>query len=138
MMAKDVKVGVERGGGPAPGYLWNVFILDLAFEEAMGFLNEDQYQHISMQFKELARENDPSHSQTGSVDAIDDFHELRDKGGILGGMNVRVFFCLDKSRSAIVVLGACKKQNDGPTPLGVKKRIARRLRKYLNGDYGVP
>src|SRR5215469_490289 len=114
-MKRPVKVGVLRGGGPPPGYQWNVHILDLAFDETMGFCNGDQYQHLAMQMKELAREEDPTHSQTLSVDAIEDFHELRDKGGILGGMNVRVFFFLDKKIQALVVLGAIKKQNDGPT-----------------------
>lgn len=133
-----VKVGVEKGGGPPPGYVWNVWILDLAFEEAMSYLTQDQYQHVAMQFKELAREIDPSHPATASVDAVEDFFELRDKGGVLGNMNVRVFFCLDKDRAAIVVLGTIKKQNNGPTPLGDKLRMARRRRKYFNGEYGRP
>ena len=135
---KQLKVGVEQGGGPPPGYRWRVLILDAAYDEAMGFLSEDQYQHIAMQVKELAREVDPTHPATGSVDAVEDFHELRDKGGILGGMNVRVFFCLDKSLTGLVILGAIKKQNDGPTPFGDKRRIARRRRKYFAGDYGSP
>jgi phage-related protein len=50
-------------------------------------------------------------------------------------MNVRVFFFVHKPRSAIVVLGAIKKQNDGPTPKGDKIRMARRMRMYLNGDF---
>jgi hypothetical protein len=93
---------------------------------------------MAMQVKELARENDPTHPLTASVDAIDDFHELRDKGGILGGVNVRVFFFLDKAQSALVVLGAIKKQNDGPTPVGDRRRMARRKRKYLNGEFEGP
>jgi hypothetical protein len=137
-MGKEVKVGVEEGSGPPPGYRWTVLILDIAFEEAMNFLNEGQYQHMAMQVKDLARDVDPTHSRTASVDAVGDFHELRDKGGVLGGMNVRVFFYLDKSKTALVVLGAIKKQNDGPTPIGDRKRIDRRLRKYINGDYGGP
>jgi hypothetical protein len=83
----------------------------------------------------LAHEIDPSHPQTASVDSVEDFYELRDKGGVLGGMNVRIFFLLDKQKSSIVVLGGIKKQNDGPTPLGAKIRMRRRARKYRNGDY---
>jgi len=101
----------------------------------MKFLNDDQYSHLALQFKELARETDPSHAQTADIDAIEDFYELRDKGGVLGGMNVRVFFLLDKQRSTIVVLGGIKKQNDGPTPLGAKIRMRRRARKYRSGEY---
>ena len=135
MGRKHLKVGVQRGSGPPPGYRWTVWIADIAHREARKFLNTDQYQHIAMQVKELAREDDPTHSETASVDAIEDFHELRDKGGILGGMNVRVFFYLDKPNKAFVILGAIKKQNDGPTPKPDKIRMARRLRKYRNGEF---
>ena len=36
----------------------------------------------------------------------------------------------------LVILGFILKKNDGPTLVGVKERMRRRLRKYLNGDYG--
>jgi hypothetical protein len=134
-MAKQVKVGVTQGGGRPPGYLWGVNILDEAFDEVMKFLSHDQYRHLALQFKELAREPEPSHSRTASVDAIEDFFELRDRGGILGSLNVRVFFLLDKQRRSIVVLGGIKKQNDGATPIGAKIRMRRRARKYRNGEY---
>ena len=32
------------------------------------------------------------HSLHMSTDAIEDFYEMRDKGGILGPLNVRVFY----------------------------------------------
>lgn len=92
MGRKNLKVGVQQGGGPPSGYKWTVWIADVAHREAKRFLSADQYHHIAMQIKELAREEDPTHSQSASVDAIEGFHELRDKGGILGAMNVRIFF----------------------------------------------
>jgi hypothetical protein len=137
-MGTELKVGVRRGGGPPPGYRWTVLVLDVAYEESRKFLNEDQYEHVAMQVKELAKEDDPTHSKVASVDAVEDFHELRDKGGILGGMNVRVFFILDKVEACLVVIGAIKKQNNGPTPFGDKVRMTRRRRKYLNGEYDGP
>lgn len=137
-MAGNIKVGVRVGGGPPPGYQWNVWVTDLARDEASGELDEDQYQHMALQVKDLAREADPTHSRTASVDAIEDFHELRDSGGILGGKNIRVFFYLDKERKALLVLGVINKQNNGPTPIGDKKRMSRRLRKYLSGELSGP
>jgi hypothetical protein len=133
MPRKELKTGVRRGGGPPPGYRWNVVIPDLVFDEAMGFLNSDQYEHLAHQFRELAREPIPTHSRMHSIDAVEDFHELRDKGGILGSLNVRVFFFLDKDDASIVVLGAIHKQNDGPTPRADKIRVSRRKRLYLDG-----
>jgi len=133
---QQVNVGVKRGGGPPPGYRWNVGMIDFVHDEVMGFLSPAQYQHIAMQVKELAREVDPTHSSTASVDSIEEFYELRDKGGILGKKNVRIFFGIDKKSSAIIILGGIKKENDGPTPAGDKVTMRRRWRKYKSGDYG--
>jgi len=134
-MSKDLKNGVRRGDGE-PEDRWNVIILDLAFQDGMRFLSEAQYQHVAEQVRELAREIDPTHPITQRVAAIEDFFELKEKGGPLGKINVRVFFVVDKPRVAIVILGAIFKQNDGPTPFGDKKRMQRRKRKYLGGEYG--
>jgi hypothetical protein len=132
---KPIKTGILRGEGPPPGYVWNVLIFDLAFREAMSFLNDDQYQHIAMQFKELASENDPSHSCLADVKQIEDFLELRDKGGILGKINVRVYFGLEHNKKNLVVLGCIKKESEGKTPTGDKIRMQRRWRKYKSGEF---
>lgn len=135
---KQIKIGVSAGGGPPPGFLWSVWILDRAFDEARVILNQRQYQHLASQFQELSSEADPTHSATCDIRAIEDLFELRDWGGILGGLNVRVFFGIDKLRRGIVIVGAIQKQNNGPTPLGDKVRVRRRWRKYVSGDYGYP
>jgi phage-related protein len=128
---KRIKVGVKEGGGPPPGYKWNVEILDQAFEEAMGFLSEDQYDHMADQVRELATQDDPTHSQTVDVRAIEDFYEIRDKGGVLRKISARVFFFTHKVSRTIVVLGALKKETNGPTPIGDKCMMRRRRRLYL-------
>jgi hypothetical protein len=132
---KRLKVAAVRGGGPPPGLEWNIWSLDLAYDEAMEFLDSDQYRHVAQQFWDLARQPDPTHSEIISVRPIEDFHELRDWGGILYPHNVRVFFGVDKMSRAIVVLGAIDKKNDGATPTGDRVRMRRRWRKYCNGDY---
>jgi hypothetical protein len=137
MNKSSLKIGVHLGDGAPPGFQWNIGILDFVFDEAMKFLDEGQYSHLAEQFQELAYQADPSRSLTVSVDAIDDFYELRDKGGILGGLNVRVFYCIDKVTRAIIVIGAITKQNDGPTLNAVKIRMRRRFRAYLRGEYGT-
>ena len=135
MARKPVKVGVKVGGGPAPGYKWNVEILDVAYKEAMGFLDDDQYDHLANQVKELASGDDPTHSETISIDQIEEFHELRDWGGILHPFSVRVFFGVDKEKRSIVILGTLKKQNNGATPAGDKIVMRRRWRNCLKGEY---
>lgn len=135
---KPVKTGVRRAEGPPPGYKWSVDILESAFREVMAFLNRDQYQHLAMQVKDLATEDDPSHSLTCRVDQIEDFFELKDKGGILGKINVRVFFGLEHSQKRLVVLGCIKKETSGPTPTGDRVRMRRRWRKYRAGEFESP
>jgi hypothetical protein len=137
VMAKGIKVGVHKGDGD-PAYKWNVLVLDLAFKDAMGFLDDAKYHHEVEQIQELAREMDPTHAVTQTIASIEDFFELKDKGGPLGKINVRVFFTLDKPRAAIVILGAIFKQNNGQTPFGDRKRMKRRKRKYESGDFGEP
>ncbi len=137
-MGRQVKTGVRKGAGVKPGYQWTIHYLNWARREAMEFLSEPQYQHIVDQIKQLARETDPTHSQTCSIDAIDDYFELRDKGGLLGKINVRVFFGIKKQpEHTIVVLGCIKKENNGATPLGDRIRMQRRWRKYRHGEYEV-
>ncbi len=88
--------------------------MELAFREATKAFNQAQYQHLVLQFQELAREDIPTHSKTADIDAIEDFHELRDKGGVLGSVNARVFFGIDKQSRAIVILGAIQKTEQWP------------------------
>jgi phage-related protein len=128
---KKIKTGVREGAGRPPGYKWSVLILDQAFEEARNFLNDPQRSHMAMTVKELARQDDPTHSVTVDVRPVEDFHEIRDKGGILGNINVRVFYFVSKANRSIVILGAINKKNDGKTPEGDKIRMRRRIRTYL-------
>lgn len=140
MDAKAIGIGVKEGCGPPPGYKWSVWILGVAFDDAMRFLSPVQYEHLAMQFKELASQDDPTHSDSISVRSMhpESYCELRDKGGVLGNINARVFFGIDKESRAIVVLGSINKKNDGQTPLGDIIRIRRRWRMYQNSEYGKP
>jgi hypothetical protein len=137
-MDKPLKVGAHVGGGPPPGYLWSVYFLSMAREEAMGFLDAAQYAHTAGLFKALASEADPTHPLTVRVQGIEDYFELKDKGGILGKINLRVFFVVDQAKRAIVVLAAVKKEEDGATPMWMEIRVRHRLRRYRAGEFGVP
>ncbi|MEX0717448.1 MAG: hypothetical protein WD066_12715 [Planctomycetaceae bacterium] len=133
---RTLKVGVREGGGPPPGYEWNVGLIDFVCAEAVDVVGQVGYDHLAMQVRELASQPVPSHSDTVDIRPIEDFFEIRDKGGVFGGANVRLFFGIDKATRAIVPLGVIKKQNDGQTPLGTKITMRRRWRKYRSGDYG--
>lgn len=132
MARKQLKIGVTE----EPPFVWTVEILDVAFREAMEFLDVDQYRHLAEQFRELATQDDPTHSDTISLDKIEDFFELRDWGGILYPHNVRVFFGVDNEQRRIVALGTFEKRNDGPTPKGTVVTMRSRWRRYRLGEFG--
>ena len=113
-----------------------MWILDCVHNEALSILTEAQYQHLSLQVKELAGHDDPPHSDVLTLRPIENFFELKDKGGILGKLNIRVFYGIDHNKRAIIILGIINKQNDGPTPAGDKVRIRRRWRNFKDGNYG--
>jgi mRNA-degrading endonuclease RelE of RelBE toxin-antitoxin system len=125
------KVGVRQGGGPPPGYEWNVEILPQVRVEARAFLDDDQYAHISRQVRELARHEDPTHSDTLDIRPVQEMFELKEKGGILRRLNVRVFYFIFRPTRTIVILGAFVKQNDGPTPPGDLWRMGKRMRREI-------
>jgi hypothetical protein len=128
---KTVKIGVKQGTGPPPGYKWNVDVLGQSHEEAMAFLNEEQYEHLSRQVREVAKEDDPGHCSTVDVKAIEDFYEIREKGGGLRKLNVRIYFSVYMRTHTLVILGVIKKENEGQTPTGVRFTMRRRMRLYL-------
>jgi hypothetical protein len=136
-MAKSLKVGVSRGGGPPPGFKWSVSYLDLAGNEARDLLNEAQYAHVVDQLRSVASETTPTKPKTLDVRPIEDHHELRDKGGILGKINLRVYFTLDSGKQVILVLGVVKKEADGPTPNWIKIRMRGRLRHLRDLGWNV-
>jgi hypothetical protein len=127
---KAVKVGVVIGGGPPPGYQWNGKVLDCAHAESLSLFTEVQRDHLNEQFREACREVEPTTCATLDIRPIGGFYELRDKGGVLGNNNARVFFFLDKAARTIVVIGAIKKQNNGKTPNWEVVRMRRRMRLY--------
>jgi hypothetical protein len=134
---KQIKIGVKKGGGPPPGYEWNVWILDAAFEDAMDFLSPLQYEHMAELVRDLATHSDPTQSDALSLDKIETFHELRDWGGVLCGLNVRLFYGVDKKSRGIVVLGIIAKKNNGATLVPDRVLMRNRWRKYKRGEYGA-
>ncbi|AMV18278.1 hypothetical protein [Planctomyces sp. SH-PL14] len=135
MEPKQLKTGVVEGSSDPP-YQWTVGILQLAFDEAMEILTDGQYRHVALQFQELARQDSMVRSETISIDKVEDCYELREKGGILGNINLRVFFGIDDHRKCGIVLGVFHKKNDGATPVPVKNRMRLRWNRYINGAFG--
>ena len=110
--------------------------LTVAEQQVRKWLDDAQYEHLVDQVRALAEEDDPTHTQALDVRPVEDYHELRERGGPLGSIAVRVFFGIDKGRGSIVVLGVEKKKTR-QTPIATKVKMRNRWRRYKRGDYGV-
>ena len=119
------------GIGDAPT-LWPVKYWPCVHGESK-FLNAQQYWHVADQISEMAREVEPCRCSTVDIAKIGDFWELKDKGGPLGKINLRVFFFVNTDLHEIVILGVHKKEDENQLRTSVITRISRRLRLYLQG-----
>jgi hypothetical protein len=133
---KPLKVGVMEGTEQETKVLWSVGVLDVAFQEAMSFLDKSQYNHLKLQVIDLACTAEPTRSPAVDVRPIDCFYEIRDKGGLLGGINARVFIGIDHRKRSIIVLGAYHKKKNGKTPQAVIIKNRARWNRYMRGDFG--
>lgn len=107
---------------------WELGYLEAAEREARKLLTDEQYDHVVGLFDDLAYESDPTKSQTLDVSPIEDFYELSDKGGILGKINVRVYFTVVEDKRLILALSVYKKEEEGKTPEHIKIKVRNRLR----------
>lgn len=108
--------------------VWLLGYVTTAQDDAKKFLTPEQYAHAVRQFDELAAEQNPRKSLTQDVRPIDEFYELREKGGILGRINLRAYFAVFDEARLILVLGCYKKEDDGQTPPFIKIKMRNRLR----------
>ena len=117
---------------PSPeAAIWSLAYVDVAAKEGKRILDETQYAHALQQIEELARADDPRRPATLDVKSIERFFELRDKGGVLGRINLRVYFAVLDDSHTIIVLGCYKKEDEGQLPTRIKVRIRNRLRFIL-------
>ena len=123
-----VKIRTPKEGVAHERPQWQLSYFDVAEEEARKILTDEQYAHVVECFRDLAHESDPTKSQTQDVGKIQEFYELREKGGILGKINIRVYFSLIESKKLILVLSVYKKEQEGPPPGYVVTRARQRLR----------
>lgn len=121
---------VKKGLGE--NAVWALAYLKVSAEEGHSFLTDLQYDHAVEQFEALALEQDPTHPKAAiSVQPHGEFMELRDKGGVLRKINLRVYFILiDRPTKTIVVIGAYKKEDEAQTPKHIVIKMRNRA-KYV-------
>jgi hypothetical protein len=116
---------------------WKVLALKKAREDAKDFLNDTQYAHVVELVRRLKDWQDRKQLTDLRIQKIrNDLWELKDKGGVLGKINVRVFFAPLSERKEIIVLGAFKKEMEDQTPGHMIVKMERRLSDYLEDQEG--
>jgi hypothetical protein len=93
-----------------------------------------QYLHVSDFVCQLVGFGSRRYDPTLRIAPIEEFWELKEKGSVLGRINLRLYFAYLSDRNEVVILHAYKKEDDGATPKYVLIRVRNRLRMYLNGE----
>ncbi|MCX7427687.1 MAG: hypothetical protein NTW96_18920 [Planctomycetia bacterium] len=112
---------------------WVVVVLEAAKKEGHKILTDLQYDHIVDVLKRLVDFGNPAATGDLDIKPIRSFHELREKGGILGRINLRVYFGVVSEEGELVVAKVYKKEDDGPTPRHVVVLVEDRLETYKEG-----
>jgi hypothetical protein len=127
-MTRKIQKGVRiTKGWPRK---WKVVVLEVAKNEGKRILDTCQYQHIVEVIKRLKDFGNYEELSDLDIEPISDFWELREKGGPLRKINLRVYFAILKDDKILVILKAYKKEEDGQTPQHVIVSIQHRLNEY--------
>lgn len=128
-MSEPVPLFLRHAGVGDPPLVWSLMFWPAAVAEAK-ILTAGQYWHVADQLMELGRSTDPSKCTTLNIAKIGNCWELKEKGGPLGKINLRVFFYVDDMNGTIIVLRVHKKEDEAQLRRSVVVRIERHLRQY--------
>ncbi len=81
--------------------------------------NDGKYQHIVDIEKRLVDFGNLEETCDLDIRSFHEFFELRERGGLLGNINLRVFFAHLPERNEIVILKTYKKERNDQTPLNL-------------------
>ena len=112
---------------------WTVIILGLAKKEGRKILSDVQYDHVVEVLRRLVDFGNSEEIGDLDIRSIESFFELREKGGVLGKINLRVYFGTIPEGHELVIAKAYKKEDDGATPRHVVILVENRLEEYRCG-----
>lgn len=109
---------------------WIVLVLEAARKEGHKILSDIQYEHVVEILKRLVDFGNPEEIGDLVIEPIESFYELKEKGGILGRINLRVYFGTIPDRHELVIAKAYKKEDDHAVPRHVVLLVEDRLEGY--------
>ncbi|BBO32100.1 hypothetical protein [Lacipirellula parvula] len=139
-MAKRQKVAPDPAPLPTPGVdvsskYQEVVVLGVAAKEGYDVLTPGQYLHVKDLIKQLVGFGRREFGSILRLEKLDEFWELKEKGGTLGKKNIRVYFKFNGDGNEVVVLCTYKKEDDGSAPPHIVFKLRNRWRLYQKGDF---
>lgn len=110
-----------------------VVVLDWAKFEGLKILTEREYWYVVPFVRRLSEFGDLKSTADLDIKQINDFWELRLKGGFLGRKNIRIYFAFVAERHEVVVLMTYKKEEDRRVSPSILITLEDRLDDYLEG-----
>jgi len=132
-MAKAKKSSKEPAPVTPVPQTQTVVVLGVAAKEGRADLTPGQYVHMSDLIRQLVFFGSRAYEIELRIEKFGDFWELKDKGGVLGKKNMRVYFAFNPETNEVVVLKTYKKEDDGSPPPSLKVGLRNRYREYLRG-----
>lgn len=120
---------------PTETRLQAVVVLGKAAKEGREILSEGQYLHVKDLLRQLVGFAAREFESNLTLASFEEFWELKEKGGILGKINLRVYFMFNQAGNEIVVLHTYKKEDEGSPPPDLKIKLRNRWKCYLNGTF---
>jgi hypothetical protein len=121
---------VERPSGGLSPSKWTVVVLEVARKEGHKILSTLQYDHMVEVLKRLEDFGNPEETADLDIEPISSFYELKEKGGLLGRINLRVYFGVIPKRRELVIAKTYKKEEMGAAPRHVVISVEDRLEQY--------
>jgi hypothetical protein len=137
-LAEPHKEDVDDGAAQESDEPWDVVILEAAIKEGRKILSQTQYEHIVSILKRLVDFGNDEELSDLKIEQISSFWELKEKGGILGKINLRIFFGTIPEERELVVAKTYKKEAENQTPSYIIIAVEDRLEDYkINRPEGV-
>jgi len=108
----------------------DVVVLAVVKKEGRAELTPGQYLHVTDLIKQLVGFGQRKFETLLRIEQFHDFWELKDKGGVLGKKNIRVYFAIDDDANEVIILHFANKKNEGSPPRHLKVKLKNRLRLY--------
>jgi hypothetical protein len=102
-------------------------------KEARQMLTDEQYWDLVGYIKRLYDFGNPKATSDLQIRRLEEFWELRVKGGFIRNINLRIYFAYLQERNEIVILMSYKKEEDHQVSSHIRIILEDRLEDYLLG-----